>query len=199
MGDLTKIEEYFNTEHQFNEALKKLRALLLTTELQETFKWNAPVYTIAGKNIIGLGRFKNHFGIWFFNGSLLNDPNSELHNAQEGKTKSLRQLRFYEENDIVNSTVLRFVNEAIENQKRGYEIKPIRTAPKILIPLELQAALKEDLQLKNCFNGLTPGRQKDFALHIGSAKQEKTRISRLNKSIPLILEGVGLYDKYKDC
>ena len=32
---------------------------------------------------------------------------------------------------------------------------------------------------------------------IGNAKQEKTRISRLEKAIPMILEGKGLNDKYR--
>ena len=57
------LENYFNTTDQFKDAISKLRALLLKTELKETYKWNAPVYTINGKNVVGLGRFKNHFGI----------------------------------------------------------------------------------------------------------------------------------------
>jgi len=40
-------------------------------------------------------------------------------------------------------------------------------------------------------------RQKEFSLYIEEAKQEKTKHSRLEKIIPLILKGVGLNDKYK--
>ena len=47
------------------------------------------------------------------------------------------------------------------------------------------------------FDSLTPFKQKEYSEHIGSAKQEKTRISRLEKSIPLIAEGKGLNDKYR--
>ncbi|MEZ7495879.1 YdeI/OmpD-associated family protein [Leeuwenhoekiella aequorea] len=193
------LENYFNTTDQFKDAISKLRALLLKTELKETYKWNAPVYTINGKNVVGLGRFKNHFGIWFFQGALLNDPKSQLHNAQEGKTKALRQLRFYKEEDIVEATVLGFLKEAIANQKNGLEIKSERTTSKLDIPKELESALEQDQQLKKCFENLTPGRQKDFAKHIFEAKQEKTRLRRLNKILPLIRDGVGLYDKYKNC
>ena len=52
------------------------------------------MYTIDGKNVAGIGKFKHHFGVWFFNGSLIKDKYGRLHNAQEGKTKALRQLRY---------------------------------------------------------------------------------------------------------
>ena len=38
--------------------------------------------------------FKAHFGIWFFQGALLTDDEQKLVNAQEGKTKAMRQLKF---------------------------------------------------------------------------------------------------------
>ncbi len=38
------------------------------TELEETLKWNFPVYEIKGKKVLGFGAHKHHFGIWFFNG-----------------------------------------------------------------------------------------------------------------------------------
>ncbi|MEH6656250.1 DUF1801 domain-containing protein [Leeuwenhoekiella marinoflava] len=50
--------------------LLTFRAVLKQTEPVETFKWNVPVYTVDGKNVAGLGRFKNHFGVWFFNAAL---------------------------------------------------------------------------------------------------------------------------------
>lgn len=52
------------------------------------------LYILNGKNVIGLGAFKNHFAIWFFNGVFLKDEKQLLTNAQEGKTKALRQMHF---------------------------------------------------------------------------------------------------------
>jgi uncharacterized protein YdeI (YjbR/CyaY-like superfamily) len=54
-------------------------------------------------------------------------------------------------------------------------------------------------KLNKAFAALNPGKQSEYAEHIGSAKQEKTRVSRLEKAKPLILSGVGLHDKYKKC
>ena len=47
------------------------------------------------------------------------------------------------------------------------------------------------------FNAFTKGRQREFADYINEAKQEKTRLARLEKVIPLILDNVGLNDKYR--
>ena len=59
--------------------------------------------------------------------------------------------------------------------------------------------MKKNTKLKKGFEGLTPGKQKEYAEHIGSAKQEKTRIARLEKAKPMITAGAGLYDRYKNC
>ena len=66
MKKTTSVEDYINTNIHFEKALKLLREIINSTELEETIKWNAPTYTLNGKNVIGLGAFKNHFGIWFF-------------------------------------------------------------------------------------------------------------------------------------
>ena len=67
------------------------------------------------------------------------------------------------------------------------------------IPDELSNAFESDNELKQQFNALSPGKQREYADHISSAKQEKTRLSRLEKALPLIKAGKGLYDKYKNC
>lgn len=38
---------------------------------------------------------------------------------------------------------------------------------------------------------------KEYAEHIGSAKREATALVRLEKAVPMIMKGKGLYDKYK--
>ena len=41
--------------------------------------------------------------------------------------------------------------------------------------------------------------QREYADYIESAKREATKITRLEKIIPLIEKGIGLNDKYKNC
>jgi len=59
---------------------------------------------------------------------------------------------------------------------------------------ELEAKFKEQPALKKAFEALTPGRQRAYLLHFSQPKQAKTRESRIEKSIPDILEGKGLND-----
>ncbi|WP_374959517.1 YdeI family protein [Gilvibacter sp.] len=199
MSDAAKIDAYIEKHSNWKEALSELRAVLKQTEAVETVKWGIPTYTVNGKNVMGIGAFKNHFGLWFFNGSFLSDPKGVLRNAQEGKTRGMRQLNWNSLEEVDLDMVRTYALEAIENQKQGKEIKPQRTTKKLVVPEELKAGFEEDKHLKAAFDKLTPGRQREYADHIGSAKQEKTRLSRLEKCRPMIMSGKGLHDKYKNC
>ncbi len=199
MAKIKSVEEYIQYNAHWSEELLLLRKLILQTELKETLKWGAPVYTLDGKNVVGLGGFKNHFGIWFFNGVFLKDKEKALVNAQEGKTKALRQMRFNSSNDIKPDIVLSYVKEAIENQKKGKEIKPNRKGKTVNVPSELQSILSSNDTLNKSFQDLTPGKQREYCDYIASAKRDATKQTRLEKITPMILNGVGLNDKYKNC
>ncbi|GAA4318709.1 YdeI family protein [Pontixanthobacter gangjinensis] len=191
-------EEYISSHEYWEEELRQLHEMIMTTELKSEIKWGAPVYTLDGKNVVGLGAFKNHFGLWFFNGALLKENTALLVNAQEGKTKALRQIKFEKGDNLKTSVLLPYIQEAIQNQKEGKEIKPVKVKT-LVIPPELAAALKADRELEKYFNELTPGKQREYAAHIKEAKREATKISRIEKIIPMIKKGVGLNDKYKNC
>lgn len=188
-------DEFFEAEERYFEELALLREIVLETELAETVKWGVPCYTLDGKNIVGIGSFKSYFGIWFFQGSFLKDSQKVLVNAQEGKTKGMRQWRIDSRAAIDRPLILKYLREAIENCRAGKQIKPERKP--LVIPSELRDALKADLALSEAFETLTLGKKREYAEHIGGAKKEETRLNRLQKSIPLIKSGVGLNDKYK--
>ncbi|MEN3322469.1 YdeI/OmpD-associated family protein [Mariniflexile soesokkakense] len=199
MKKISSVDEYIEEHAQFSEALTLLRTIINSSELEESVKWNAPIYALEGKNVIGLGAFKHHFGIWFFNGVFLKDEKKLLQTAQE-KTKGLRQMRFESINDINKNSVLAYIKEAIENQKLGKEIKPNKTTKKdIVFPEELQKLLKKNPVLYEAFNILTPSKQREYCEFIAEAKRDATKLARLEKITPMILQGVGLNDKYKNC
>ena len=193
----TKTADEILSALNFSSELKTLRKIILSTGLEETIKWGGPVYTYEGKNVVGIAGFKEHFGLWFFQGGLLADKHEKLMNAQEGKTKAMRQWQMTSKADIDKPLLLTYLKEAIENEKKGIRIvadKPIRKAP--LLPVELKTALAASLKLKTAFEKLTPGKQKDYAEYIASAKQAETKVTRIQKIKPMILAGVGLNDKY---
>lgn len=199
MKKVYSVEEYIETNSHFGEELTMLRDVINSTELDETIKWSAPTYCLNGKNVVGLGAFKNHFGVWFFQGVFLKDDQNVLVNAQEGKTKALRQMRFESKADINKDLVLSYVKEAIANQKAGKEIKPQRQSKPVVVPSELEAALNSNTDLKSGFKALTPGKQREYCEYIDQAKREATKHSRIEKITPMIISGVGLHDKYKNC
>lgn len=199
MQKIYSVEEYIERETKWQKELEVLRHILLSTELEETVKWSMPTYCVNGKNVLGVGAFKEHFCIWFHQGVFLKDDQQLLVNAQENKTKAMRQMRFESMADINKNAILAYVQEAIENQNAGKELKPNRSKKELVIPTELSERFKQDQELHAAFNALTPGKQREYAEHIGSAKQEATRLRRLDKAVPMILSGVGLHDKYKNC
>jgi len=191
----TSVEEYIENSETFGNGLEILRQLMLSTDMQETVKWGIPTYTINNKNVVSISAFKNHFGAWFFNGVFLTDPHQLLYNAQEGKTKGLRQLRFTDRKQIDKSIILAFVYEAIDNQRKGLEVKPIKKS--LIIPKELADVLSKNDKLAGIFESLTKGKKREFAEYISAAKREETKHKRIEKIIPMILNNIGLNDKYR--
>ncbi|MBC8259203.1 MAG: DUF1801 domain-containing protein [SAR324 cluster bacterium] len=189
-------DDYFSAPSQWKGILTKLREIALTTELQETVKWGMPTYTLAGKNVIGIGACKSYSGIWFFNGVFLKDKQNKLINAQEGVTKALRQWRFISLNEIEPELIKAYIDEAINNQHAGKKIKPVKNRP-LFIPELLADVLAKKPKLKNCFQQFSLSKQREFADYLVQAKKEATKIRRLAKIEALILAKTGLNDKYK--
>jgi uncharacterized protein YdeI (YjbR/CyaY-like superfamily) len=192
-----KVTAYIEKKAAWSDGLNQLRTILATLPLEETVKWGAPFYTSGGKNIVGMSAFKSYFGLWFIQGALLKDEQKVLINAQEGKTSAMRQWRFGSAEEIDADLIKAYVLEAIDNQQQGKEIKPKKKP--LVIPELLQQALDVDAELKEKFESLTLGKKRDYADHISDAKREATKLSRLEKIVPMILQGIGLYDKYKNC
>lgn len=181
--------------NQWEEELLFLKSLIDKTELVETIKWGGPIYVYNKKNVIGIGGFKNYFAIWFLNGVFLKDEKKRLINAQEDKTKSMRQWRFTSKEEVNEKEVLEYILEAIEIEKQGKVIKPSKK--EAIISELLNIEMEQNPALKEAFENFKPYKQYEFLEYIESAKQEKTKLARIEKVIPMILANVGLNDKYR--
>ncbi len=190
------VKEYITKHEKWSKQLQELRMLLLKTPLEETIKWGSPVYTLNNKNVIGLGAFKNHCALWFFKGSLLQKNQSLLINAQEGKTKNLRQIRFKAGGQIPEKEIKAYILEAIAIEQTGVKSQTsLKTT--ITIPPELQAAFDNNTSLKTAFEKLSIGKKREYCQYISEAKRASTKTSRLEKITPMILALKGLHDKYR--
>ena len=198
MKSYKTVEEFLKKAPAWNKELKELREVLLSTGLEETVKWGAPAYCHNGKNVVGISGFKNYFGLWFFQGALLKDSKKVLMNAQDGKTHAMRQWRF-ESGEAIDAKLIRaYVKESVALVDKGIEIKPNRDKP-LVVPPELTTALKKNKKAAAIFEKMSKSCRREYAEHIASAKQEETKVRRLEKILPMIVAGGGLHDKYKNC
>jgi uncharacterized protein YdeI (YjbR/CyaY-like superfamily) len=190
------VEEYLSFNEKDRELLEAIRTVILDTELEECIKWGAPTYTYKNKNVIGLAAFKNYVGVWFHEGALLSDFASKLINAQEGKTKALRQWRMANDEELDKEVLRAYIIESMENIDKG---KKVAASPKkeLVLAPELQAAFDQDAELKGAYEQLSAFRQREYSEHILDAKREATKLKRLEKIIPMIKQGIGLMDKYR--
>ncbi len=194
------VNDYIDKKEHWRGELMFLRSILKKSGMEETIKWGAPTYTKDGKNIVGISAFKQYVGLWFFNGSFLKDEHQQLVNAQEGKTKALRQWRFKGIEELMEKKdwIASYIQEAIDNHDAGLALKPTKAKKKpLVIPELLQDVLDENEVLAQQFESLNLTRKREYAGYIHEAKREGTKMKRLEKIIPLIQAGLGLYDKYK--
>lgn len=190
----TAVKLYIEKAKQWKDEMTLLRSILLETALTETIKWGKPCYTYNDKNLVIIQDFKHHCDLGFFTGALLKDPEKLLEKAGEN-TQSARQLRFENLADIKRKkTIIKsFVKEAIENEKQG--IKPV-VEEKVELEkiVELENIFKKNKAFTKAFRALTPGRQRAYHMFFAGAKQSETRVSRIEKYIPRILDGYGIND-----
>ncbi|MES2163623.1 MAG: DUF1801 domain-containing protein [Pseudomonadota bacterium] len=190
----SKVDAYVSKPGQWQDAYKKLRAIALDCDLSEDFKWGHPCYTLNDQNIVLIHGFKEYCALLFFKGALMQDPKGILIQQTEN-VQAGRQIRFTSAEEIAKmaSTLKSYIRDAIKVEQSGAQVEFKKTA-EFAMPEEFLNRLEESPELQEAFAALTPGRQRGYLLHFSSAKQAKTRESRVNKCIPHILKGKGLDD-----
>jgi len=125
-------------------------------------------------------------------GALLKNPKHTLI-QQTKNVQAARQIRFTRVDGISEAVLKTYIKEAIKIEKAGLTV-PLKKTAEFEMPVEFKNILDKTSRLKKAFYALTPGRQRGYLLHFSSAKQSKTRESRIEKYIPQILKGKGLED-----
>lgn len=190
-----KVDAFIADAKKWPQEVKRLRAILLDSELTEEFKWHQPCYTFQGKNVVVIGELKEACALAFFKGVLLKDIHGVL--TRPGQhSQSTRWFKFASVGEIAEmKSILRaYIREAIEVEKAGLKVKLKKTSD-LKFPEELQIMLDEFPDFKAAFEALTPGRQRAYIYHFSAPKQSKTRESRVQKYMPQILKGKGLLDE----
>lgn len=189
-----KADFFFAKAKQWQDEYQRLRTIILDCGLDEVLKWGCPCYVVDGRNVVLIHGFKDYCALLFFKGALLKDSEGILV-QQTPAVQSSRQIRFTNVREVVKlkSTLKDYVREAIEVEKAGLKVKLKKTS-EFEMPEEFRKKLEEKRDLKTAFNALTPGRQRGYLLYFSSAKQSRTRESRIERYMQHILNGKGLND-----
>jgi uncharacterized protein YdeI (YjbR/CyaY-like superfamily) len=190
-----KVDTFIANAKNWQAEFKKLRAILLDSDLTEDFKWSQPCYTFEGKNVVVVGGLKESCALAFFKGALLKDVHGVL--TRPGQhSQSTRWFKFASVREIaeMKSVLNAYIREAIQVEKSGLKVKLKKTSD-LKIPEEFQLMLDEFPEFKAAFEALTPGRQRAYIYHFSAPKQSKTREARVLKFMPHILKGKGLLDQ----
>ncbi len=194
MKDYSDVDAYLTDSDQWPDEIAAIRPILLSCGLDETIKWGKPCYGIEdGNNVVLLQEFSDHLALMFFQGVLLEDPENVLH-AQGPNTHGPKRMKFTSTADVESmaGVIDAYVKEAIDHARAGTELPP---RPEEELAPELRERLADSDELAEAFNELTPGRQREYNLHISDAKQAATRNRRIDKVVPRILQGKGLRDR----
>lgn len=193
MQDFESVDEYLACSEQWPAEARALREVLLGCGLAEAVKWGKPCYLHQGRNIALIQEFKDFLALMFFKGALLDDPDGVLE-AQGPNSRSARRMCFTSVDDVTRSagTIQAYVAAAVELEESGAEVGP---PPELELVDELRDRLDRDPALKEAFEALTPGRQRAYNLHVAGAKRPETRVARVEKHVPRILQGKGPNDR----
>lgn len=157
----------------------------------ETMKWQNPAFDYKGP-LAGMAAFKAHCAVGFWKGSLMTS-----------RIKGVNTMGPFARLDSIDDLpderqLVAMVEEAAALNDAGVKIvrtrapKPPPKAPAFLI-----AALKKNKQAWAHWDAFPPSHKREYIEWITGAKQEETRVRRLEKAIAQIAQGKSQNWKYE--
>lgn len=181
--------------HSWQPELAAFRSILLSSGLTEEIKWGMPCYTMNGRNVAILGALKDCCTLGFFKGALLENEFTMLEKPG-ANSRETRQIRVTGTEQITENEdrIRHCIARAMELESQGAVItrNPEDLPP---MPVEFSEIMAADPELKSAYEKLTPGRKRGYLLFFNAPKQTQTRVSRIEKWIPAILQGKGMHDR----
>ena len=168
--------------------LKRLRKVIhdACPDVVETMKWSNPSFEHHGL-LCGIAVFKSYctFGLW--KDKLARErggPSAVKVLDAAGRAASVDDLP----DDAALSRVIRL---AAELNEQGVKVERKKPTPKppLAVPDDLKKALGKNKKAKATFEGFSPSQKREYVEWITEAKQEATRLRRLDQAIDWMAEG----------
>ncbi len=190
-----RIDAYIEKKPDFAEPiLRHLRKVVheACPEVVETLKWSMPYFEYHGL-LCGMAAFKEHCALSFWKQKLLFDDDEASQEAmgQFGKIRTLDDLPSKDE-------LTRILHRAMELNEQGVTVPPkAESSEDVDVPEDLAAALAENDQAREFFEGLAPGYRREYVEWITEAKRQTTRAKRLTTTLEWLEEGKTRNWKYR--
>lgn len=195
-----RIDVYIEKSAEFAQPiLNHLREIIhkAVPDIHETMKWSFPHFEYKKSILCSMAAFKQHCSFGFWLGSLMKDtenimkPIGETGMGQFGKIASIGDLPSKE-------IITQYIYQAVELIDSGAKLE--KKAPvqlkELIIPEDLQAALKNNSKAMATFELFSPSNRKEYVEWIAEAKTESTRQKRLETAIEWMSEGKIRHWKY---
>lgn len=189
------VDAYLADARRWHDETVALRAVVLGAGLDEAIKWGKPCYSFQGGNVAIIQPFKPHLALMFFKGTLMRDPEGLLVPQGENSQAAMR-VEFTSVDEVAAraDAVRALLAEAVELERTGAKVT-FRQRAALELPEKLVDAFDANPNLRSAWDGLTPGRQRAYVLHIAGAKKAETRAARVAKCAPGILAGKGFGER----
>ena len=184
-----RVDAYIEKAAEFAQPmLHRLREMAhaICPEAEETIKWGAPSLSYRGKNLCGFAGFKSHV-VCFVHGESSDTEKTGM--GEFGKMQTMADLP----SKAALAKVLKVRMQKIEAGPAASR-KPPKPPPDV--PADLAKALKASKPAAATFKALSPFNQRDYVTWITDAKQDATRIRRIEQAVEWLAEGKPRNWKY---
>ena len=155
--------------------LEHWRALVHATVpgVEEAIKWGMPHFVYKGKNIAGMAPFKAHCAV-MVHGDGRQDTEGM---GSYGKITSLDDLPG---DDELKAKLQRAMDMIDRGEQPAWRTAPRKQKPPVVVPQDLEAALRENAAAKATFMGLSPSQQREYV----DWSPRRSRIQRAPNASP---------------
>ena len=172
--------------------LQHWRALVHETVpgVEEAIKWGMPHFVYKGKNIAGMAPFKAHCAVMIHG-----DGRQETEGM--GSYGKLTRLDDLPSDDQLKAKLRGAMDMIDRGEQPAWRQAPRKEKPPIVVPQDLEAALRDSDAARTTFTKFPPSQQCEYVEWITEAKQDATRAKRLATSIEWLAEGKRRNWKYE--
>jgi uncharacterized protein YdeI (YjbR/CyaY-like superfamily) len=153
--------------------------------VDETIKWGAPAFTYKGKLLAVMAAFQKHaaFNLWHGKHIVGADAATTGGMGQYGRIASTADLPGKGE----TAAHIRAAMGLVDSGARAAGDRTPKPAPHV--PADLATAMAGNPAARATWEAFTPGKQRDYAEWITSAKREVTRARRVAQSVEWLADG----------